>query len=336
MSTKYINYNTDTIANLNVAQDLGLNDYFLVQPQDFNTKAKILPLKNLVITLDNCTFQSQFNQHTTDIANLSTFVQTVNGSTIQPNTIDTISIKNSAITLDKIAPNSISTSHIINKTIQYEDLSDECISNLHLGISGGDIIDVASKLNTKMDNIDYSAFSNLAMPNYNVYPFYFTGNDYEHRFNVNSTKEILNIKQNFFVKNEPKQLSKLCNRAYNHSENDSTSWWSKHVKPYIVELKYTGVVDNDNACVPGILHIFGLLGSGTIICQIGNTKFHVVHDASYNGSEIGDGVSDGQLCIPYLLSKQMVEQTYITFSNIATSSTFICIQFIPYNQFKTA
>ena len=74
MTTNYINYNVEKIANLEVAQDMALNDYFLIQPQDFNTKAKILPLKNMVVTLDNCTFARQFKQYATDIETLSTLI----------------------------------------------------------------------------------------------------------------------------------------------------------------------------------------------------------------------------------------------------------------------
>ena len=70
MATNYINYNTSKITDLDVAQDMSLNDYFLIQPQNFNTKAKILPLKNLVITLDNCLFAKEFKQLQQDIQDL--------------------------------------------------------------------------------------------------------------------------------------------------------------------------------------------------------------------------------------------------------------------------
>lgn len=54
--SEYINFNETSIANLKKAEDMNNNDYFLIQPQDFNNQAMILPYKNLIIGLDNVSF----------------------------------------------------------------------------------------------------------------------------------------------------------------------------------------------------------------------------------------------------------------------------------------
>ena len=334
MTTNYINYNVEKIANLEVAQDMALNDYFLIQPQDFNTKAKILPLKNMVVTLDNCTFARQFNQHTSDIETLSTFVQTVDGSRITANSINTNSIKSGAITKDKIAADSIDTSHIIDGTIQYGDLDPLCVAEIRKKVDdNGNVISDVSKLNISMDNITLSAFSNLAIPDYTKTPLWFTGNVNDHRFNVHGTKTLTSSQVNFFTKNTAVALCDIIDRAYEQTSG-SNLWWNNQVKPYIGELNY-GIPDNNDACVPGLLHIFGVIRSGKIICKIQNTDFFITHDESYNGKIIEDGYSNGQLCIPYLLSKTMVENTSITFSQVSDSYNCLYIHFTPYKQFTS-
>ena len=78
--SEYINYNETSIANLKQAEDIGINDYFLIQPQNFNNQAMILPYKNLIIGLDNVSFASTFTQHSTDIAILSNNVSTLSSN----------------------------------------------------------------------------------------------------------------------------------------------------------------------------------------------------------------------------------------------------------------
>lgn len=70
--SEYINFNETSIANLKKAEDMNVNDYFLIQPQDFNNQAMILSYKNLILGLDNVSFANTITQHTTDIAQLST------------------------------------------------------------------------------------------------------------------------------------------------------------------------------------------------------------------------------------------------------------------------
>ena len=70
--SEYINFNETSIANLKKAEDMNVNDYFLIQPQDFNNQAMILSYKNLIFGLDNVSFANTITQHTTDIAQLST------------------------------------------------------------------------------------------------------------------------------------------------------------------------------------------------------------------------------------------------------------------------
>lgn len=70
--SEYINFNETSIANLKKAEDMNVNDYFLIQPQDFNNQAMILSYKNLILGLDNVSFANTIIQHTTDIAQLST------------------------------------------------------------------------------------------------------------------------------------------------------------------------------------------------------------------------------------------------------------------------
>lgn len=70
--SEYINFNETSIANLKKAEDMNINDYFLIQPQDFNNQAMILSYKNLILGLDNVSFANTITQHTTDIAQLST------------------------------------------------------------------------------------------------------------------------------------------------------------------------------------------------------------------------------------------------------------------------
>lgn len=78
--SEYINYNETSIANLKQAEDIGINDYFLIQPQNFNNQAMILPYKNLIIGLDNVSFASTFTQHSTDIATLSNNITTLSSN----------------------------------------------------------------------------------------------------------------------------------------------------------------------------------------------------------------------------------------------------------------
>ena len=54
--SEYINFNETSIANLKKAEDMNVNDYFLIQPQDFNNQAMILSYKNLIFGLDNVSF----------------------------------------------------------------------------------------------------------------------------------------------------------------------------------------------------------------------------------------------------------------------------------------
>ena len=78
--SEYINYNETSIANLKQAEDMGINDYFLIQPQNFNNQAMILPYKHLIIGLDNVSFASTFTQHSTDIATLSNNISTLSSN----------------------------------------------------------------------------------------------------------------------------------------------------------------------------------------------------------------------------------------------------------------
>lgn len=78
--SEYINYNETSIANLKQAEDMGINDYFLIQPQNFNNQAMILPYKNLIIGLDNVSFAPTFTQHSTDIATLSNNITTLSSN----------------------------------------------------------------------------------------------------------------------------------------------------------------------------------------------------------------------------------------------------------------
>ena len=78
--SEYINYNETSIANLKQAEDIGINDYFLIQPQNFNNQAMILPYKNLIIGLDNVSFASTFTQHSTDIVTLSNNITTLSSN----------------------------------------------------------------------------------------------------------------------------------------------------------------------------------------------------------------------------------------------------------------
>ena len=123
MTTNYINYNVEKIANLEVAQDMALNDYFLIQPQDFNTKAKILPLKNMVVTLDNCTFAKQFSQHTSDIEYLKT--SQIDGNRIQSSSLNGNSLINNTITNIKLDNNCITSRNITNKCISINNCDDD-------------------------------------------------------------------------------------------------------------------------------------------------------------------------------------------------------------------
>lgn len=77
---EYINYNETSIANLPLAEDINMNDYIIVQPQDFNNKTCILQFKNLIFGLDNVTFANQFTQNTTNISILSSDVATINSN----------------------------------------------------------------------------------------------------------------------------------------------------------------------------------------------------------------------------------------------------------------
>lgn len=78
--SEYINYNETSIANLKQAEDIGINDYFLIQPQNFNNQAMILPYKNLIIGLNNVSFASTFTQHSTDIVTLSNNVSVLSSN----------------------------------------------------------------------------------------------------------------------------------------------------------------------------------------------------------------------------------------------------------------
>lgn len=71
MSNDYINYNEVSISNLQKAEDMNTNDYFIIQPQDFNNQPTILPYKNLILGLDNVSFANTITQHSSDIISLS-------------------------------------------------------------------------------------------------------------------------------------------------------------------------------------------------------------------------------------------------------------------------
>lgn len=334
-NTKYINYNTTSISNLQQAEDMSLNDYFLIQPQDFNTKAKILPLKNMVVTLDNCTFADIINKHSNDINSLSSFIYNSNNTYFKPNVINENNIKDKAITTKKLADSCVTTNQIQDGTILWDDLASST-QNTILSAKVGDNpnFNISGKLNNDMTDIAYNAFSKIAIPDYTKEPLWFTGGDiHDHRFDVYGTKELKDSKIKFFK--TPRKLYEILDRAYNRTTDGDNSWWTNHVKTHIINLGYKGVSDNDDACVPGILHIFGVVGNGIIKCTINNTIFYVTHDATHTGDIIKHGYSNGQLCIPYLLSKEMVEATEITFTNIDSSGTCLYIHFTPYTQLRS-
>lgn len=75
---EYINYNETSIANLPVAEDINLNDYIIVQPQDFNNKTCILQFKNLVFGMENVSFANTITQNSTNIVQLSSDIKNCN------------------------------------------------------------------------------------------------------------------------------------------------------------------------------------------------------------------------------------------------------------------
>ena len=101
MSNDYINYNEVSISNLQKAEDMNINDYFIIQPQDFNNQPTILPYKNLILGLDNVSFANTITQHSSDIISLSSDTSTIssNTSTISSDVV-TISSDVSTISSD--------------------------------------------------------------------------------------------------------------------------------------------------------------------------------------------------------------------------------------------
>ena len=132
MTTNYINYNVEKIANLEVAQDMALNDYFLIQPQDFNTKAKILPLKNMVVTLDNCTFARQFKQYAADIETLSTLIFNSNDTDFESIVINENNINNGAVTTSKLANESVTAAKLANGSVTADKIVNGNITTIKL------------------------------------------------------------------------------------------------------------------------------------------------------------------------------------------------------------
>lgn len=112
MATEYINYNETSIANLPKAEDMSINDYFIIQPQSFNNKAQLLQFKNLIFGLDNVSFASTIQQHSTDINSLSA---------------GNFNIQNHSITTDKLALNSVTNDRISNNSISLNKLQDGCV-----------------------------------------------------------------------------------------------------------------------------------------------------------------------------------------------------------------
>ena len=112
MTTEYINYNETSIANLPKAEDMSINDYFIIQPQSFNNKAQLLQFKNLIFGLDNVSFASTIQQHSTDINSLSA---------------GNFNIQNYSITTDKLALNSVTNDKISNNSISLNKLQNGCV-----------------------------------------------------------------------------------------------------------------------------------------------------------------------------------------------------------------
>lgn len=132
MSSEYINYNEISISNLQKAEDMNTNDYFIIQPQDFNNQPTILPYKNLIFGLDNVSFASTITQHSSDIISLSSDISTVSSDVInissndlkqiraQINTLNTSAIPlpdNTVLLLERsVSPNDTPELHYSNST----------------------------------------------------------------------------------------------------------------------------------------------------------------------------------------------------------------------------
>lgn len=82
MSNDYINYNEVSISNLQKAEDMNTNDYFIIQPQDFNNQPTILPYKNLILGLDNVSFANTITQHSSDIISISSDTSTISSDVV--------------------------------------------------------------------------------------------------------------------------------------------------------------------------------------------------------------------------------------------------------------
>lgn len=329
MSTKYINYNTDTIANLNVAQDLGLNDYFLVQPQNFNTKAKILPLKNLVITLDNCTFQSQFNQHTTDINILSSQLQSINGNNINAGSIDTSSYADKSITGNKIDDNTIDYSKLSNNVTEtIANMIDKRIVDV-TAPSGSTSVDIYLKPN--MNNITDSAFSNIAMLDYNN-SISFTSNKFIYALLQNA-----NTKEYLFTKSTPSErtISSIYNFIQTVQGNNTN--YDIFITTYVKQL-YPNI-DNDDvnrklSAIPGWLYVFTTSHASATFCRIQNTELCICNENKWNTTAYNhdaSGVSSGKLLLPVTLN--MIKDTKLIYKYPIDGYDSFEIKFIPYKKF---
>ena len=145
---EYINYNETSIANLPVAEDINLNDYIIVQPQDFNNKTCILQFKNLVFGMENVSFANTITQNSANIVQLSSDIKNCNdlvaGVDERINEVEE-SLKNDITAVENIVNEvnskitdintnttigAIDGSRIIKKTITKDKLADDVIPSV--------------------------------------------------------------------------------------------------------------------------------------------------------------------------------------------------------------
>lgn len=308
-NTKYINYNTTSINNLQQAEDMSLNDYFLIQPQDFNTKAKILPLKNMVVTLDNCTFAKEFNEHASDIEELKTSL--ISGSKIIDESITNSKLADNTITSSKLVENAITNSKLAEQSIYKKHLSTEVLELFYTTPDSPDSPD--NKINTFIESKIKQIYNQIAILDYN-----YNGKG-SLKLTPGGGAKLPNAinGNNFFIKNTPLYIANLYSRIKGDNSG-STSQFTTELNNY-----------TNNVTIPGKLFITSNTINGYMKINIDKIDFY-----SYDCNASVDSY-DGQTAATYAfdITSDMIGSINIMFTHLS-NNTLLDIQFIPFKQYK--